>query len=77
MTQPTPEQNEEIQFKVDIEPVIRKMMDNLEEDSSQFGVSPALFQRAVWTWAMSRLLRNAIEPSWFIPELDRLQREAG
>jgi hypothetical protein len=77
MTQPTPEQKNELEFRIHIEPVVRAMLDGVEKDSEQMGLTPDLFQRAVWTWAMQRLLRSNKEPAWFIPELERLQGEAG
>lgn len=72
----SPVNENELQFRVGIEPVVSSMLDSLEKDSETLGLAPDLFQRAVWTWAMSKLLATNKEPAWFIPELNRLQQES-
>jgi hypothetical protein len=67
----------ELKFRVEIAPVVNAMLDGVEKDSVEMGLPASVFQRAVWTWAMARLLSYAKEPAWFIPELERLQGEAG
>lgn len=64
----------ELNYKIQIEPAIFAILNQVEQDVAQFDIDPDLFIRAVWAWADGKLEEYDAPPQWLWTELARAQR---
>lgn len=67
-------QNDEIKYKIEVEPLVFELLNNLEKGSAAMGLAVGQFRRAVFTWAMVSL-SGGPTPAWVWAELAAMQRE--
>lgn len=64
----------ELNYKIQVEPVLFTILNKVAEDCEGFGISPDDFTRAIWSWADSRLHDYDNPPQWLWTELAKQQQ---
>lgn len=63
---------QELNYKVQIEPVLFTILERIRQDCHQFNISEEDFTRAVWAYADERVRDNP--PQWLWMELAKQQQ---
>jgi hypothetical protein len=67
--------NAELNYQLNVQPAIFAMMRNTQDELLRvYNISADDFERAVWTWAMEKLVPK--NPLWMVHELARMKDDA-
>lgn len=67
---------DELNYKINIEPVLFSILNHIEDDVAGFGISEEDFLRAVWVYADMKLNQLETPPQWLWTEINRKQQQA-
>ena len=66
------EQEDELQYKIHIQPALIAVMNQVESDAKEFGISDDHINRGVYRWVMERMIKESL-PNWYMQELDEIE----
>lgn len=66
----------ELNYKVNVEPALFTILQEVERNVVGFGIERDTFIRALWVYADMRLNESETPPSWLWDELERKQQQA-
>jgi hypothetical protein len=71
--------NNELKFKIHVEPALFNTFEQMAADMPRFGISNEEFIRAIWTWSSDRLSKRypRTPPDWLVAMAEEKAREAG
>jgi hypothetical protein len=64
----------DLNYKIQVEPAIFAIINQVAQDVARFDISPDQFIRAVWTWADKALDDYDAAPQWLLHELAKAQQ---
>lgn len=74
MTNDNPAMQSELNYKIQVEPPLFTIFNQVAQDCEGFGISPDDFARAIWSWADRRLQEYDNPPQWLWTELAKQQQ---
>ena len=66
----------ELKYKIQVEPALFNMFEQMAQDMPQFGITTDEFYRAIWTWSADRMSETyRTPPDWLVDMYEQKARQ--